>query len=168
LLWNDLGKNPNLFRCPTYLQRKLTESPGGAPFTDFWGYSDTKPVQKVPIYSYEVNGQVGMSCQPGAWHNDPNYDNDFDVKVSSLKWPPSGTVQAIEVEQTDSGGFDNGLQLFADAPNMTFIPESGVKSTGFRGKCPKTLGLVRFLCSSRRISKVSLSALDRLELVDVM
>jgi prepilin-type N-terminal cleavage/methylation domain-containing protein len=115
LLWDDLGRNPGVYRCPTYTQRKLTMSPGGPPFTTFWGYDSTVPPLSYPQWSYEVNGQAALSCQPHSWQTDPTRSSDCDVKVSSLKFPPSGTVQAVEVEQTDSGGFDNGVQLFSSS-----------------------------------------------------
>jgi prepilin-type N-terminal cleavage/methylation domain-containing protein len=121
LLWEYLGKSPGVFRCPTYTQRKLTMTPGGPPFNTFWGWNSTTPPVKYPPYSYEVNGQAGWSCQPAAWRNDPDRMNDFDVKVSSLRYPPSGTAQAIEAEETDSGGFDNGVQLFTDTEHMTYV-----------------------------------------------
>jgi prepilin-type N-terminal cleavage/methylation domain-containing protein len=121
LLWDYLGKNPGVLRCPTYKLRRPVMVPGGPPFTTFWGWNSTTPPLQYPPYSYEINGQAGLSCQPAGWRTDATRQNICDVKVSSLKFPPSGTVQALEAEDTDSGGFDNGVQLFSDAQDMPYL-----------------------------------------------
>ncbi len=119
LLWEHLGKNPGVLRCPTYANRRPTMVPGGPPFSTFWGWNSTAPPLRYPPYSYEVNGQAGLSCC--SVQTDPNRQNMCDLKVSRLRAPPFGVVQAIEAEETDSGGFDNGVQLFANADAMPYL-----------------------------------------------
>ena len=121
LVW-DYVKNPNVFLCPTYSLRKPTISPGGAPFVNFWGYDKGNPHPlPYPLWSYAENGQAGYSCSSPSARIGTSRAN-IDVKVSRLHWPPSGTVQVIEVEDTDSGGFDNGIQLFGSSATMTYAP----------------------------------------------
>jgi prepilin-type N-terminal cleavage/methylation domain-containing protein len=116
LMW-QYTKSVASYRCPTYTQRRPTLSPGGAPYKTFWGYNSTIPALPYPQWSYVLNGNAGLSCNPPPSTSSAN----LDVKVSRLKWPPSGTVQVMEAEETDTGGFDNGINLFDSTANMTYV-----------------------------------------------
>jgi prepilin-type N-terminal cleavage/methylation domain-containing protein/prepilin-type processing-associated H-X9-DG protein len=131
-LWDYNGHQARLYQCPTYTQRHCTASPGGAPWYTFWGWNSQNPPLQYPPFSYEINGQAGLSCQPAQWWQNPNPSgqvNDLDLRIISLKAPPAGVCQALEVEQTDSGGFDNGVQLFGDIQSLPVV--NGVPSGNY-------------------------------------
>lgn len=107
LIYNYVGGNSNVFRCPAYTRRK--------PVTpQFWGFNSTRPPLPYPLWSYTVNGTAGLSYQPPAWQNDPQKSNDLDVKGSELR-TPSRTDLLLEVGDGKNGdnGFDNSVTLFS-------------------------------------------------------
>jgi prepilin-type N-terminal cleavage/methylation domain-containing protein len=84
-----------VYRCPNYATRKLAR-------TDlFWG--NTPP--PYPMFSYTVNGQAAFSCQRRS-------DNNFDLKVASLRTPPATTLLVLEEADDSSAAYDNGVDLF--------------------------------------------------------
>lgn len=125
-LWDYIGHNPRLLVCPTYMQRThLTMSPGGPPFLTFWGWNSQPTPLRYPPFSYEINGEAGQANQTLAGYG----GNDIDLKIANLPVPPGGVCQALEVEDTDSGGYDNGVQLFTapltyqnGIPQQNYLP----------------------------------------------
>jgi hypothetical protein len=111
------------YRCPTYASRKLPVSRQSA----FWG---TRP-PNYPMWSYVINGQAGMSCGSGK-------NNVFDLKVSSLRTPPSQTLLILEEADDSSAAYDNSMLLFdanswknLDADHLGTHYHAGVGSLTF-------------------------------------
>ena len=136
LLWNYVGHQATVFRCPAYFLRKPT-SP------TYWGFNSTHPPLPYPQWDYTINGQAGLSCQPVAWQNDASKSSDIDLKISSLHTPPSGTLLVLEV---DNNAYDNGVTLFrasyppenqdhlgthfhGDVGNLTFMDDHASQMT---------------------------------------
>lgn len=99
LLWNFL-RSPAVYRCPAYAVRNYKAG------TQFWGPTDGK----IPIWSYSENGQAAMSCQPRRRRR-PS-PNNFDIKISNLRTPPTQTVLLMEAFNDNGAGFDNSIMLF--------------------------------------------------------
>ncbi|MCL5098346.1 MAG: prepilin-type N-terminal cleavage/methylation domain-containing protein [Candidatus Omnitrophica bacterium] len=98
LMWNYVAHSFNVFRCPSYVQRKPTAS-------RFWGFNITTPPLRYPLWDYVINGQAGLSCRPLA-----ATDNNLDLKLASLRTAPATTLLVLEPDNED---YDNGVTLFS-------------------------------------------------------
>jgi prepilin-type N-terminal cleavage/methylation domain-containing protein len=99
LLWNYLH-DTDVYRCPAYANRNYK------PGTKFWGPTNGK----IPIWSYVENGQAALSCQTKSIQ--ATHPNNFDIKSSSLRTPPSQTALLLEAFDNSGAGFDNSIDLF--------------------------------------------------------
>lgn len=100
LLWNYVQKSAGVFRCPAYIERK----PTGA---NFWGVYSTRPTLPYPLWSYVINGQAAVSCDPL-----PRIDNSIDLKMNNLHTSPSTTLLIME---PDNNQYDNDVVTFDGA-----------------------------------------------------
>lgn len=100
LLW-EYTRSEAVYRCPSWASRKL------GPGASVWGPTNSG----LPYWSYAENGQAGLSGQSKATQaNDPN---NFDIKQSQLRTPPSGTALLLESFNGQGAGYDNSILLFS-------------------------------------------------------
>ena len=93
----EYTRSEAVYRCPSYALRKL---PTGRVF---WGVNPPP----YPMWDYAINGQAGLSCQPP-----PHDNNNLDLKVSTLRTPPSQTLLVLEEADDSAACYDNGVDLF--------------------------------------------------------